>query len=148
MTPEGKACQAMIEHALTLYRLPASADAVRLLCMISAHESGGFRYVQQIGGPALSLFHVEPVTYCDVCNYCVRKNLYFSKELPSPVERLIFDSTFAAGLARIFFLRFPEPIPDTPEKLAVYAKLYWNTPKGKACSDDYLNAWKRYFAET
>ena len=148
MTPKGKACQNMIEQALKLYRLPASDDAVQLLCMIAAHESGGFRYVQQIGGPALSLFHVEPVTYCDVCDYCLRKNLYFAKELPSPVERLIFDSTFAAGLARVFFLRFPAPIPNTPEQQSVYAKLYWNTAKGKASSDDYLNAWERYFVKS
>lgn len=147
MTPEGCACQAMIERALMYYNLPDSEHAVHLLCMIAAHESGGFRYLKQVKGEAVSLFQMEPITYQCVSGYCLKRH-YLEGEIPSPIERMIFDMPFSVAMARVFFLRIPEALPDQASALADYAKRHWNTYLGKATVDDYLSAWDRYYVET
>ena len=49
----GKLFAIYVKAVLDHFHLPASPAVVRLLVMIAAHESGGFRYVTQIGnGPA------------------------------------------------------------------------------------------------
>ena len=50
--------RAQVRQSLLMYGLPCSESAITLLVMVAAHESGGFRYVQQIGGPALGLFQI------------------------------------------------------------------------------------------
>ena len=112
MTPDGKACEQLIITALNNYSLPCTNNAVRLLEMIAAHESGGFTYSRQLSGPALGLFQMEPRTFRDVCDYVRRKQLSLAAEVPCSPYRLVFDPPFAAGMARVFFLRFPEPIPE------------------------------------
>lgn len=146
MSPFGEQCRWMIQMSLATYGLPDSEASVRLLCMIAAHESGGFRYVQQLHGPALSLFQMEPLTYQDVCEYARRKG-HLSGELPCPAERMVFDAGFAAAIARIFFLRFRESIPheDNLTALSEYAKKYWNTSAGKATAELYEKAYWDYF---
>ncbi|WP_420588241.1 hypothetical protein [Bacterioplanoides sp.] len=148
MTPQADVCRSMIEQALDFYGLPDSESAVRLLCMIAAHESGKFLYTRQHGGPAIGAFQMEPATYEDVSLYA-RKKGYMTDEFPSPPERMIFDFWFATGMARIFFLRLPAPLPAPHQlkELAVYAKKYWNTELGKATPDMYLSAYRDLFDE-
>ncbi len=115
--------------------------------MVAAHESGGFSYVKQVNGPALSLFQVEPPTFTDVLDYASRRQLLSGDDLHSPPERLIFDSSYASAIGRIFFMRFPEPLPD-PDNivgLSVYAKNYWNTHMGKATPELYEEAYREWF---
>lgn len=147
MSEEGKACRQMVEQALNHYELPASESAIRLLCMIAAHESGGFTYSRQLVGPALSLFQMEPRTFSDLVTYCKRRFPKLAAELPCSPMRLIFDPPFAAAMGRAFLLRIPAPLPE-PEQidaLGQYAKTYWNTKYGKAKASDYSEAWRRYF---
>ena len=138
----------MVEQALGHYRLPASESAIRLLCMIAAHESGGFMFTRQVKGPALSLFQMEPRTFRGLVGYCRHKQ-YLDGELPCSPYRLVFDSMFAAAMGRCFLLRIPEPLPDPDDidGLARYAKTYWNTKYGKATVDDYARAWRKYFED-
>ena len=149
MTPEGKACRQLIREALIKYDLPDSGAAVRLLEMIASHESGGFTYSRQLGGPALSLFQIEPVTYRDLCDYASSRELAICSEFPRNPMRLVFDPCFAAGMARVFFLRFPEPLPDEDNitALAEYAKYRWNTELGKATPAQYEAAWRQYYED-
>ena len=147
MTEPGKACRELIIDALDYYRLPSSESAIRLLCMIAAHESGDFHYVQQLRGPALSLFQIEPATFTDLCHYAKKRHFSINIELPSSPWRMVFDQRFAAGMARIFFLRFSEPIPDNLHAMADYAKQYWNTYLGKATAQQYFNAYSKHFEE-
>ena len=149
MTPEGNACRQLIREALRKYDLPGSDAAVRLLEMIAAHESGGFTYSRQLGGPALSLFQIEPATYRDLCDYASSRYLAICHEFPRNPMRLVFDPCFAAGMARVFFLRFPEPLPDRDDitALAEYAKYRWNTALGKATPQQYETAWRRYYED-
>ena len=148
MTAEGSQCRLMIQSALDQYDLPNSESAVRLLCMIAAHESGGFTYVKQVNGPALSFFQLEPLSYADCCQYGQRKG-WLPEGWDEPPERLIFDAPLAAAFGRLFFLRFSEPLPDAEDLsgLAQYAKTYWNTELGKATPALYEQAYREHFDE-
>lgn len=149
MTPEGTACRQLVDDALTHYQLPATESAIRLLCMIAAHESGDFHYVRQLRGPAMSLFQIEPATFENLCNFAINRRLTIASSLPCSEWQLVFDQRFAAAMGRVFFLRFKEPLPgaDNLDDLARYAKQYWNTHLGKATPDDYLNAYLEHFTE-
>ncbi len=148
MKPIAEVCRNQIIQALDYYCLPISESAVRLLCMIAAHESNQFLYNKQIRGPALSPFQIEPASYLDVCEYADRK-LYMPDDIPSPVERLLFDFKFATGIARVFLLRIPEPLPAEHDLrlMAIYAKKHWNTYLGKATPDMYFSAYMELFNE-
>jgi hypothetical protein len=135
-----------------------SDDAVELLIMIAAHESGLGTYLYQVKGPALGVFQMEPATARDMyTNFISKKrtlDFAVSKFVPSLkscfgtdfTECIATDLRYATVLARVFFMRFEEPIPKTPYDLAVYAKKYWNTELGKASVNDYLTAYKRALA--
>ncbi len=146
MTTVGKLFRKCITRALVEYELPRSESAIRLLCMIAAHESGGFKYCRQISGPAIGLLQMEPATFDDVSDYA-RKKGYCLMQLPTKPEEMIFDTQFAIAMARIFFLRKPELLPyeDDLMGLAQYAKKYWNTSEGKATPEVYLSAYQKYF---
>ena len=51
MTANGEACRIMIMQGLIEYDLPDQEEAVQLLCMIAAHESGRFHFVRPMGRP-------------------------------------------------------------------------------------------------
>lgn len=114
-------------------------DAVDLLFMIAAHESGDFSYIRQIHGVALGIYQMEPDTFYDVRGYAKRRNYPFPLD---PME-LIIDFSAASIAARVFFLRIPESIPPSLTAKAEYAKKYWNTEKGKATPQLYRNAYNR-----
>lgn len=146
MKPIAKVCRDFIISALDHYDLPMGESAVQLLCMIAAHESGQFLYAKQIKGPALSPYQIEPPTFLDVCEYAQSRN-YMAGEFPSAPERLLFDFRFATGIARVFFLRKPEPIPMAGRitELSIYAKRHWNTHLGKATPGMYQDAYEALF---
>lgn len=145
MTKLALTVRTAIEKALSRFDLPNSEAAVRLLLMICAHESGGFTYCKQRGGPALGLFQMEPATFAHVIDYLKRSGR-FPAVRHLPVERLVIDPEYAAAIARVYLWSFPEPLPDADdlEGLATYAKKYWNTPAGKATAEKYLNDFKAH----
>ncbi len=128
-----------IERGLTRFELPGAENVVRLLLMISAHESGGFTYCKQKGGPALGLFQMEPATFASVMAYLERTGKFPDINRNTPVERLVTDVEFATAMARVYLWTFPEAIPDADDLdgLAKYAKKYWNTDLGAATADKY-----------
>ena len=139
-----------VQTILQSYRLPASQAAVQLLAMIAAHESGGFRYVQQMNnGPAKGLLQMEPIGLAEVKRYMRLRPEKFT-QLPAPemlmLDSLVFDTEWAVACARVFFMAKPEPLPamDDVEGLAKYAKQHWNSDSGKATWEDYAEAYRRY----
>ena len=139
-----------IQTALQLYQLPCSKAAIRLLAMIAAHESGGFRYIQQMGnGPAKGLLQMEPIGLREVQRYLNLRPERF-RALPKPealyLDLLVFDAVMAVVCARVFFMAKPEALPDADDidALARYAKEHWNTESGKATWQDYADAYRRY----
>ena len=144
MSPLGRACREFIVDSLKKHDLPCNEQAICLLSMIAAHESCGFKYTRQMRGSAVTHFQIEPNTYTDLVIYQKKRGL----NLPDPpAEYLVFYPDLAAAYARVFFLRYREPLPDADNLRAMseYAKLKWNTRLGKATPDDYLNAYMEYF---
>lgn len=135
-----------------------SEQAVKLLVMIASHESDRGTYLWQVGGPALGPYQEEPKTCKDVYENFIRKDkaldFAVSKFLPNRkglpdgdlTYLLITDLRFSTIMARCFFMRFKQPIPDTEIELAQYAKKYWNTELGKASVADYVHAYRRTVA--
>jgi len=137
------AVRATIEQALSRFNLPDSEAAVRLLLMISAHESGMFSFCRQVRGPALGLFQMEPATYEFCIEYLSRTGKFPTVARKCMPARLVTDSVLAAAMARVYLFSKPEPLPeaDDLQGLAVYAKRHWNTEAGAATVDDYLKAY-------
>ncbi|WP_067522428.1 hypothetical protein [Endozoicomonas ascidiicola] len=139
-----------VQAVLNQFFLPCSPAVVQLLVMIAAHESGGFRYVKQMGeGPAKGLLQMEPIGLQEVKRYHQLRAERFAS-LPDleviTLDHLIFDTAIALICARVFFMAKPEPLPAEGdiEGLAKYAKKYWNTESGKASWEDYAEAYRRY----
>lgn len=135
-----------------------SATAEKLLFMIAAHESGGFRYVKQIKGPAVGLWQMEPKTLEDICNryLMLRKNharrvlvKQFSLFETIKAEHLKTNHRLACALARMRLAMVPQPFPplDDDEGLARYAKTYWNTATGEATPEEYLSDYETYLPD-
>lgn len=129
-----------IEKALAKFQLPDSEAVVRLLLMIAAHESGGFLFCRQKGGPALGIFQMEPATYAAVLEYLTRTGKFPAISRSLPPERMVTDVEFAAAIARVYLYMHKEPLPEADdfEGMARYAKKYWNTDAGKASAEKYL----------
>lgn len=146
MTKLALTVRTAIERALVRFDLPDSESAVRLLLMISAHESGGFTYCKQLNGPALGLFQMEPATFDFLMKYLERTGKYSRVSRSALFNRLLIDVELAAAVARVYLLTIPEPLPDADdiEALADYAKKYWNTEKGKATPLMYLVAFLKH----
>lgn len=147
----GTLCKQVVIKALQWYELPNSDNAVRLLCMIAAHESGGFHYIKQIKGPALGIFQMEPASYNDVESYIKSHQKRFRRlvhDMPQPAEYMAFNPVYAAAIGRVYLLRIKEVLPDVEDiiGLAKYAKKYWNTYLGAATWEDYQKAWQKHFS--
>ena len=132
-----------------------STDAVELLMMIASHESLMGKYIKQVNGPALGLYQMEPFTHDDLYKTFISKNQQLdfavSKFVPSQhslinkithAELLATDIRYATVMARVFFMRFKEPIPTDDVGKAEYCKKYWNTELGKATVNNYFRAYR------
>lgn len=121
-----------------------SDHCVELLAMIAAHESLGGKHRKQIGGPALGLFQIEPVTHNSVWDSSdsirARAARYGITEDASKLES---DDRYSIWVARHYLAQDPNPLPKTPEAMAAYCKHYWNRT-GKATPDKYLNDWQAW----
>ncbi len=135
-----------------------SENAKVLLQTIMAHESNMGQFVAQYdGGPALGFYQMEPNTFDEVWNkilgerfilkHQIMKSCNFASE-PLP-EDMVYNLKFATQMARAFFLRIKAPLPDSTNiaKVARYAKLFWDTPEGKATDEDYIQAYKMFTKE-
>lgn len=132
-----------------------TAGAEELLMMISAHESQGFmKRRQDGGGPAKGLCQMEPVAFNDLLlrYFPLRPEIRAAVLGVLPPGTLMSfglleaDDRFAFAMARVHFLKVPEPIPPCGdmETIAAYAKKFWNSMAGKATPEKYLSDYQRY----
>ena len=131
-----------------------SDDAVELLIFTCATESHGGTYLKQVKGPALGIYQMEPITYNDIWQNYIHKNLslllqlnhnFGIHQLP-PEDQMVYDLRFATAMARLFYARLPEALPKANDVDAIweYYKKYYNTPKGKADKLSSLNSYHRF----
>lgn len=131
-----------------------SVNAAELLIFTCAVESEGGTYLHQVKGPALGIYQMEPSTYNDIwANYIILKSELTTKlfhnfdvgRMPAE-ERLIYDLRYATAMARLFYRRISEALPDANDADAIwnYYKKYWNTYSGKAEYHTSINAYHRF----
>jgi hypothetical protein len=121
-----------------------SDHCVELLAMIAAHESLGGKYRKQIGGPALGLFQIEPVTHNSVWDHSDSIRARAKRHgITEDVSKLESDDRYSIWVARHYLAQDPNPLPKTPEAMAAYCKSYWNRT-GKATPEKYMNDWCRW----
>jgi hypothetical protein len=135
----------------TLAKLGLYSDsAVNLLLGTCAQESRMGTYLKQINGPALGIYQVEPNSHEDIWdNY-----LKYRSELAGRVlgidsrdtNNLIVNLSYATAIARIHYLRAPDPFPEHNdiEGLAHYWKRYYNSYEGKGTVEEFIDNYKRY----
>lgn len=131
-----------------------SEDAEELMVFTCAVESLGGTYLQQVKGPALGIFQMEPATYNDLWqNYIKNKSALFmimlsnfeAHNMPSE-ERLIWDLRYAAAMTRIYYFRVQQALPSCKDVNAIweYYKTYYNTAAGAAQKDDSIRKYLKF----
>lgn len=143
----------IIEPVLSKLRL-YSKGAEELLVFTCAAESLGGTLLQQIKGPALGIYQMEPNTYSDIWSNFIRARnqlatlmaLHFGCNRVPEIERLIYDLHFATAMTRIHYLRMPGNIPDAKDVdgLWDYYKKYYNTDKGKAKKEESIKKYQDF----
>jgi hypothetical protein len=125
-----------------------SDNALELLTLTCAQESRSGTYIKQVEGPALGIFQMEPVTHESLWQsflsrrtdlaYKVLSSVYLSSK--PPVEFLKYNLLYAAMIARCFYAKFNEPLPDANDipAIADYYKRNWNTDKGSATVEEAI----------
>jgi hypothetical protein len=143
----------IVEPVLSKLRL-YSKNAEEILVFTCAAESLGGTLLQQVKGPALGIYQIEPNTYTDIwVNYIRARNqlatlmaIHFGCNKIPDVERVIYDLHFATAMARIHYLRMPGNLPDAKDIDGIwdYYKKYYNSEKGKAKKEDSIKKYQDF----
>ena len=118
-------------------------------------ESGLEALEQMGGGPALSMFQIEPATFEDIYYRYLQRS---GKELLQvaiselqvkafgPLEQLGGNRFFACGIARIKFWMAPEPLPhlNDLEGMGAYYKEHYNTAGGAGSGARWADLYRQY----
>lgn len=119
-------------------------------------------YLEQLSGPALGIFQMEPATHQDIYyNYLKYqsqlRDLVFKACGINPIiansmpdrDTLVYNLRYAACMARIQYLRIAQSLPAFNDiaSQALYYKAYYNTSGGDATVNDYLSNYKKYVGD-
>ncbi len=147
-----------------------SESAVNLLLGTAAQESHMGYYLKQLGkGPALSIYQIEPATHADMWVWLMTRKeklaievllysgLYvehlftgcfgdYKKYAKDLEPALLYNLRYATAMARVFYFRFPQPLPEADDWKghAAYWKKYYNTHLGRGTEDEFLANVKRF----
>ncbi len=131
-----------------------SDSAVELLMLTAATESKLGYYIKQIRGPALGIFQMEPRTHDDIWkNYLQYKKSigeHFGaanwRNFLRQAEKLEYNLKYSILMARVHYLRVPDPLPDADdvEGLAAYWKDHYNTYLGAGTVEKAIAAYNTY----
>lgn len=146
--------QVVIREALETIDLYSLA-AEQLLIGTAAQESGLIHLRQLGNGPALGYFQMEPDTHEDIWLSFLR----FRKELQAKVctlvqfgalgqEGLVLNPHYAAGMARVHYLRDKEPLPEAGDVAGMAGtwKRVYNTEKGVGRPAEFVRNYERLVA--
>ncbi len=126
-------------------------DAEKLICGTIAQESAYGKYRKQINGPALGICQMEPATFNDIVNNFLRYHNSIADKIKQIANVNVFSAAdlvsndkLAICFCRVQYYRQSAPIPTDLNAQAAYYKQYYNTPKGKATIEQYLENYQRY----
>lgn len=143
----------LIERSLKAADL-YSHSALNLLLMTAAQESH-MTYLRQLhNGPALGIFQMEPATHDDIWSNFLRFKPSLGESILNisglgfgpDVSSLEYNLVYAALMARMQYLRRPEPLPaaDDIKGFAEYWKQWYNTPKGAGTVSEAVRNYQRF----
>ena len=131
-----------------------SAAAENLLVGTALHESGGLRWLRQLGGgPAFGVYQIEPSTHDDIWRNYLRFRPRLNDRVarlaanePTRPEQLITNLAYATAIARVHYLRVPAPLPDAGDLggLARYWKRHFNTHKGAGKAAAFIDTYRHF----
>ncbi|WP_067586367.1 hypothetical protein [Endozoicomonas ascidiicola] len=138
----------------TLQYLGMDSEVARYLLLgTAAQESHMGEYLVQLGGgPAVSVYQIEPATHDDIWeNYLAYRPSLVKKlegllcpDIPK-VEQLKGNLFYSTAIARIHYRRETEPLPElTIPALARYWKRHFNTYEGKGKVSEFEHNFKRF----
>jgi hypothetical protein len=130
-----------IQTVLTPFGL-YSPEAEELLMATAAQESLLGKYREQVGGPALGIFQMEPATFHDIIvNYLSYHPTLDASilALGGQAQDMINNDALAIAMARVQYLRAPEKLPAATDLAGIWSlyKKRWNTPLGAAKQIDF-----------
>lgn len=128
-----------------------SPEAEELLLGTAAQESHLGKYLYQLGGPAKGIYQMEPETHDDLMINYLRYRPGLEKVitvLASPLNgttsvELIGNLFYATAMARVHYLRKPDPIPRSLGEQAAYWKKHYNTHLGAGTEEEYIRNYNR-----
>lgn len=140
----------IVEPALEAIGLNSQAR-MRLVIGTGLQESN-LHYIDQLDkaerpGPAYGVFQMEKATHEDIWRNFLSKKTHIRDRLDAlmirgiaPVEQLHGNAYYAAAMCGIFYLRFPEALPDPADLggMAYYWKKYYNTHLGKGTEEQFM----------
>lgn len=147
----------IIRPTLGALGLPHPERAEALLIATAAHESAGLRYIKQVGGgPALSVYQIEPATGSDVMDRWLPRQALSLRGIVEAVTefragddvkgRLLSDMRFATVVARLIYWRAPEILPPADDVPAM-AKLWglrWQTESDPVKMQLFITNYERF----
>ena len=125
-----------------------SEEAVALIMATGAAESG-YRHLQQIKGPALGFFQMEPATARDIMeNYVIYRPKYKNALMTlgfddADLDFCLFTNiAVQAAMCRLHYRRVPKPLPaiDDIGAQARYWKKYYNSHLGKGTVEHFIKS--------
>jgi hypothetical protein len=143
-----KQLKEFIQEVLALAPVPLnSPEAVKLLMGTAAQESHLGYYLEQLVGPAESIFQIEPDTALDI-ETRIREPLRSwvrSYRDDEPIKwALSFRLDYAIAMCRLKYFMCPGAIPPDLPGQAAYWKKYYNTPLGRGTVQEYLANYAKY----
>ena len=131
-----------------------SKAAEELMVLTCAAESDGGTYFKQVKGPALGIYMMEPATHEDVWNTVLSRRIDVLYKILAAgkfafkpaADLLTTNPLYATYLARVYYSRFKEPLPDADDVkgLAAYYKKYWATEASKASVSSAVEKYNRF----
>jgi len=140
----------VIRPALEAIGLQSEAAEELLLGTALQESLGGVFLHQGNNGPAVGIFQMEPRTHDDLwANYLAYRPLLLAKMqsllMPGMTkqDQLAGNLFYAAAMARVLYLRAPDPLPQAGDiaAQAAFYKRWYNSPGGAATTDAYLAKW-------
>jgi len=126
--------------------IPSTLVAADLLMATAAVESHLGTFLDQIEGPARSVFQIQPDTLADALQHARSDQRMaiseFASSVPTPIiDQISGNLVLAAACARLIYWQVPDPLPPhTPAGLWAYYKAFWNTPLGRTTETQFMAA--------
>lgn len=137
-----------------LYVIDMHSNAAENLIMGTAAQESHLEFVKQLnGGPALSLFQMEPATYDDIWgayldyrpDLSARVRSAVSTHTRPPADRLKWDFRLATIMCRLHYRRVQDALPHEHDVwgMAHYWKQHYNTPLGAGTPQEFVDNYER-----